>query len=500
MPQKILVKRGLKQNLPVLSNGEIGLCIDTNEVFIGNNGNQKVSLDNGVKSQISEMENNLLSQIENMFTMLDDYEKYVVNGDWIPAINRAISDVSVKGGTVLFTNIYSCKPSGINFIELKDNVTLKAHTNGKHGIKIVDNSGSFLGLFDNPRWKISNVVIDGLLFDMNYQSNTVAITDGTSNNQQFVINFRQFNNVKIVNNVFKSCGTNVIATTSDSKGLSIKDNTFYWGKHPLSSFYDNSVIYIEALDYLIKDNKFYSLDIHGNGAIELHGGMGIAENNIINDFQAGVNIQSAYIPATNENNFIVRGNIINRCLTGVRFWTMPNIELKNVVVANNIIKLNQVTKNEVNFFTGISFAYRSDNAKSRNITITGNVIEFENEPSNGRVINFPQLSGGINLKKYNTLSNVIISNNTIINSPTMGISLALYDTPDKLDNVIAKDNLIINSGTNILCPSAYRSSIFLEWATIRNTIIKDNISVGDKVINHSYIGGGVNADATLKMD
>ncbi|WP_017210971.1 hypothetical protein [Clostridium beijerinckii] len=33
---KILLKRGLKANLPTLSSGEPGFTTDTNEVFIGN--------------------------------------------------------------------------------------------------------------------------------------------------------------------------------------------------------------------------------------------------------------------------------------------------------------------------------------------------------------------------------------------------------------------------------------------------------------------------------
>jgi len=39
MAQTMLQKRGLKVDLPVLNEGEIGLCTDENEVFIGNNGN-----------------------------------------------------------------------------------------------------------------------------------------------------------------------------------------------------------------------------------------------------------------------------------------------------------------------------------------------------------------------------------------------------------------------------------------------------------------------------
>ena len=42
MAHKIQVKRGNKANLPTLDVGEFGLCQDTNELFIGNDGNKKI--------------------------------------------------------------------------------------------------------------------------------------------------------------------------------------------------------------------------------------------------------------------------------------------------------------------------------------------------------------------------------------------------------------------------------------------------------------------------
>jgi len=42
MAHKIQVKRGNKADLPTLDAGEFGLCQDTNELFIGNSGNQKI--------------------------------------------------------------------------------------------------------------------------------------------------------------------------------------------------------------------------------------------------------------------------------------------------------------------------------------------------------------------------------------------------------------------------------------------------------------------------
>lgn len=38
MAHKIQIKRGNKADLPTLNDGELGLCVDTNEVYVGNNG------------------------------------------------------------------------------------------------------------------------------------------------------------------------------------------------------------------------------------------------------------------------------------------------------------------------------------------------------------------------------------------------------------------------------------------------------------------------------
>lgn len=38
MAHKIQIKRGNKADLPALNDGEPGLCLDTNEVYVGNNG------------------------------------------------------------------------------------------------------------------------------------------------------------------------------------------------------------------------------------------------------------------------------------------------------------------------------------------------------------------------------------------------------------------------------------------------------------------------------
>lgn len=56
MSQTILVRRGLKANLPALSEGEIAFCTDTLEYFIGSANNGNILLSNStVLSQLEEV-------------------------------------------------------------------------------------------------------------------------------------------------------------------------------------------------------------------------------------------------------------------------------------------------------------------------------------------------------------------------------------------------------------------------------------------------------------
>lgn len=50
---KILIKRGNKVSLPTLDTGEMGLCIDTKEVFIGNDSNLQFILTNDIINNVT---------------------------------------------------------------------------------------------------------------------------------------------------------------------------------------------------------------------------------------------------------------------------------------------------------------------------------------------------------------------------------------------------------------------------------------------------------------
>lgn len=59
MSQTIQIKRGLKADLPILAEGEMGLCTDTRELYIGNGTTNTI-----VNASTSYIHNQLLASSE----------------------------------------------------------------------------------------------------------------------------------------------------------------------------------------------------------------------------------------------------------------------------------------------------------------------------------------------------------------------------------------------------------------------------------------------------
>lgn len=90
MSKTILMKRGLKQNLPKLKEGELGLCTDTNEIFVGNTSNIQLTTKNDIVDDLTtggtdkllsaEQGKNLNTILEDTKTKADDWADFKLNG------------------------------------------------------------------------------------------------------------------------------------------------------------------------------------------------------------------------------------------------------------------------------------------------------------------------------------------------------------------------------------------------------------------------------------
>jgi hypothetical protein len=92
MAHKIQIKRGNKADLPTLDVGEFGLCQDTNELFIGNSGNQKIFPPTASDVGLSNVDNVKQMPISN--GVLENYrEKLVTLSGTSTAINLSLGNV-----------------------------------------------------------------------------------------------------------------------------------------------------------------------------------------------------------------------------------------------------------------------------------------------------------------------------------------------------------------------------------------------------------------------
>lgn len=67
----IQIKRGMKKDLPQLKDGELAFCKDTKELYVGNNGNENVSVTKKIEDRLDAVD----SQLEHITTIkLQDFE------------------------------------------------------------------------------------------------------------------------------------------------------------------------------------------------------------------------------------------------------------------------------------------------------------------------------------------------------------------------------------------------------------------------------------------
>jgi hypothetical protein len=170
MSQKILIRRGLRSELlpSGLSVGELGFCTDTHELYIG-------SADGNI------FLNNLDAHVKN----LNDYSSYVVNSDWVPAFNKAFSDLAALGGGVLRLTRNSLDTNG--WYTIKSMITIPSGVNivgsgvGVTVIRLADGIDSDMIYFDtNDNCGISYLQLSGNVWNPNPSINRTGIIIGRS--------------------------------------------------------------------------------------------------------------------------------------------------------------------------------------------------------------------------------------------------------------------------------------------------------------------------------
>lgn len=94
MANKIQVRRGTKAKLPTLSSGEIGLCTDVGEVYIGNSGNLRINNEKTATRVVGNSSAGYKTGIVD----------YLVSGtsNAATAIQNALNSLPSSGGKIVF--------------------------------------------------------------------------------------------------------------------------------------------------------------------------------------------------------------------------------------------------------------------------------------------------------------------------------------------------------------------------------------------------------------
>lgn len=417
-----------------------------------------------------------------------DVRQYGAAGDGkaddTAAIQAAIDAAPAGGGTILFPpGTYLVAPTQTRCIAIRSNLRF-AGTGEQSVIKIADHAGDWQRLF-SPRdlgARVENVSFEDLSFDANIGNNPEAtINEKQEQTYQTFIHITAGNNLHVRRCRFNPyAGVWAISFTGKTiRDCSVTDSYFRFVMRDDKADYDNSAVYVDGVNYLFSGNRFESVPQPKRGAracMEAHGGPAEVTGNTAVGFQTILNIVGQYDAGGSPGDVNCHDNVCTDALLGIMLWpTKPN-DLRNVVVANNIIAIAQVKHGPVD--TGGVYLLFSPEAKglAANITITGNKIAFQDE-GRGRAGDFYYNSAGIGLHNLGGVNGAIIEGNTIENAPAAGVLIGLPEPGKRLfQNVRVRNNVIVNPGQNLAFPAEVRTGVLVNSSATNLTITGNTIT------------------------
>jgi len=491
---KIKINKGYKTDLPTLESGELGICLDTKELFIGGlEGNIDVVKDN--PSFNGHIDENTTQSDKNPHGTYTEFSQRGINVKWFGAKGDGITDdtsaiqatldhIGLLGKGILLI------PDGTYVITLTSSSWLKASSNtiirgmGKNSvIKVKNNNGNYRTVFGPNATSetyntvlTQNILFEALCVDQNITNNTSAtITSGDSvDNDQKVIDFRNFSNINITNCTFDTCsGVNTIMLYSHtSDKVSVVNCHFVFESNPSNAWYDNTTVFVQCSNFYVAGNTFKTT-LNGNlayatTAIEGHKGPGIIEGNTVINYKVGAIVASASTAdaSTDENNIIAVNNSLFHVNKGIILWAEEDKTLDNVVVQGNSVSIAQVQHNQTSC-QGIALSNLvSVLGDYANINISNNVINFQDEGT-GRAGQTEGSIYGIGIVGAGGGKNIKVFNNQIINAPVRGVYCGYQSV--LYENIQITHNQIVNAGQNLGVTQSSRVAI----ALVYNGVFKD---------------------------
>ncbi|WP_272693506.1 hypothetical protein [Providencia sp. PROV039] len=412
-----------------------------------------------------------LSEVVSLTDFSDNPKSEV---DWTPVMQKACNWLEAVGGGVLEIPrgvfIFKKPQADIGrFISTGSNIIIRGQ--GKNTVlKVEDNAGDFQQFISSKTngTYVENVTIRDLCIDSNILNNTSSNVTTSINAIQYLICYRRFKNVVVDSCYLKGGGRNTILLASydmSSDDATVSNCKFEFDIREEQDFFDATHVYFNCKNHKLFNNtfngKYKSRDI--NAAWEMHGGPGVAMGNTVNGIKTGTHItaDSAAFADGKLNSIIVIANNFNAVSRGVFVWSFQD-GARGFNISDNTITVKQSAYNQ-SYDTGISIWRFSDSRSPyRDITIDNNIIEFEKTDNTKSFTGLDRIkTTGIGLVGEADMTDITVTNNTVINAPISGISAVRYNDK-KLSGITIKDNNIIDAGEhfNVDQPS-FRAGIYL---------------------------------------
>ena len=539
MANKIQIKRGIKSKIPVLNIGEFGLCTDTNELYIGNDGNVKIPTVSQnviyfdkykplltVNQKFIDIFSNYTNpiiiinkditltstvEIPDDVTIISENKSKVIGGDFdsfkIWGTNVKSVDVSSISGNILTM-------SSVTDFNTGDYVRLQARTNAVYGlhtiIKNIDTINKKITLLTND-YKIdgttfklikinpSNILIEGLTFEKSVPTSNkdIRISDGVNvtvinnnfENSEGILAERSFY-CNIEHNNFSNTGDSCFMYDVDY--IRIRNNFYDKIQHGIRCAYVNGCL-IEGNNLTSGKDSNYSVGIEITSGTDLSHDKS-CYNKIIKNYVANMNVGvKGSANGGIHLNFNSRNNLVdsNTCL-----YNGIGIYLENYC-KNNTISNNTSSYNYGYYGVGIEVDWNGDNN-----TIIGNTCEY-----NSGSIEADE-SCGIEIRSNRTdtehlIINSIVTNNKCRYNGKSGIHLGG-------NNTICSNNICENNGTNLSFSETSDilivggEGVLLSQNTIQSSTSKATLRIKESnkvfVKNNNIIGKGSTVNILLLVE
>ena len=261
----IQIKRGMKKDLPQLKDGELAFCKDTKELFVGNNGNENVSITKKVEDRLDAVD----SQLEHIVI---NVKNFGAKGDGVTDDTQAIQnaiEVAREGDKVFIpSGMFICNGITINkAIQFECHGTLKVTSNEACTCVTVGNTENILdgfkGVFKlhkgSPTYSSDFVGLKVI----NCDSGTFEVTATNFTTQMEMIGHNKgccYNTIHF--NAMKN-GKTGLRLTSVGTGW-VNENKFYNGRFFwFSGNTGENLTHIDITDKDQNNNIFFSPSLEG---------------------------------------------------------------------------------------------------------------------------------------------------------------------------------------------------------------------------------------------